>query len=118
MTEATERETVIRTWAARRRTIERAQYAVSALFLVIVLGAGFLLPASLADDGVAARVILILVLAAGYLTVLVRYCRCPKCDQHPGPKTPRIHARTAVRQSARFDMENWESCAKCGVALR
>jgi hypothetical protein len=78
----------------------------------------FLLPTSLADHGVAVRVILVLALVVLYVAVQVKYCRCPKCDQHPGPKGPRIDAPSHVGQSRRFDMENWEACYKCGTDLR
>jgi hypothetical protein len=91
---------------------------VTAVFLVGMLGMDFLLPKSLAEHSVAARILLVLLITVTYLVVLVRYCRCPKCDQHPGPKGPRIDAPRHVRQSARFDMENWEACYKCGTDLR
>jgi hypothetical protein len=94
------------------------QYAMTAVFLVGMLGMDFLLPKSLAEYSVAARILVGMLMTVTYLVVLVRYCRCPKYDQHPGPKGPRIDARRHVRQSAHFDMENWEACCKCGTDLR
>ena len=118
LTPELDREAVIRTWAARRRVLERFQYLGIAIFLAIVLGTDFLLPHPLADQGVAVRIVLILALVVLSIAIQVKYCRCPKCDQHPGPKGPRIDARKRVRQSRAFDMENWEACYKCGVDLR
>ena len=118
LTPELDREAVIRTWAARRRVLERFQYLGIVIFLVAVFGVDFLLPASLADHGVAVRILVVLAVVVLYVVVLVKYCRCPKCDQHPGPKGPRIDAPAHVRQSRRFDMENWEACYKCGVELR
>jgi hypothetical protein len=89
-----------------------------AVFLVGMLGMDFLLPKSLAEHSVAARILLVLLITVTYLVVLVRYGRCPKCGRHPGPKGPRIDAPRHVRQSARFDMENWEAYYKCGTHLQ
>jgi len=113
-----DREAVIRTWAARRRVLERFQYLGIVIFLVAVFGVDFLLPASLADHGVAVRIFVVLALIVVYVAVQAKYCRCPKCDQNPGPKGPRSGAPAHVRNSPRFDMENWETCLKCGAELR
>jgi hypothetical protein len=113
-----DREAVIRTWTARRRILERTRNLGIVIFLVAVFGVDFLLPASLAEHGVAVRIVLILALAAVFIAVQVKYCRCPKCDQNPGPKGPRSGAPAHVRNSPRFDMENWEACLKCGADLR
>ena len=115
---APDRDAIIRTWAARRRILERFQYLGIVIFLVAVFGVDFLLPTSLADHSVAVRVILVLALIVVYVAVQVKYCRCPKCDQHPGPKGPRSGAPAHVRNSPRFDMKNWEACYKCGTDLR
>jgi hypothetical protein len=44
-----DRDAIIRTWAARRRILERFQYLGIVIFLVAVFGVDFLLPTSLAD---------------------------------------------------------------------
>jgi hypothetical protein len=67
---------------------------------------------------VAVRIGLVLALVVVMIAVQVKYCRCPKCDQNPGPKGPRSGAPAHVRNSPRFDMENWETCLKCGAELR
>ena len=113
-----DREAVIRTWTARRRILDRFRYLGIVIFLVAVFGVDFLLPASLADHGVAVRILVVLALVVFYVAVQVKYCRCPKCDQNPGPKGPRSGAPAHVRNSPRFDMENWEACDKCGIDLR
>jgi hypothetical protein len=115
---APDRDTIVRTWAGRRRILQRFQYLGIVIFLVAVFGVDFLLPASLADHGVAVRILLVMALVVLYVAVQVKYCRCPKCDLNPGPKGPRSGAPAHVRNSPRFEMENWEACDKCGAELR
>jgi hypothetical protein len=118
LTAEPDREAVIRTWGSRRRILERFQYLGIVIFLVAVFGVDFLLRGSLAEHGVAVRIVLVLALVVVLVAVQVKYCRCPKCDQNPGPKGPRSGAPAHVRNSPRFDRENWEACSKCGVELR
>ena len=118
LTAELDREAVIPTWTARRRVLERFRYLGIVTFLVAVFGVDFLLPSSLVEHGIAVRIVVILALVVVMIAVQVKYCRCPKCDQNPGPKGPRRGAPAHVRDSPRFDMENWEACLKCGADLR